>query len=278
MKKYIFIAVLFLIISFIVKSQLEYDVAFGAKSQMFNVHKFGENDSVGTSLVPISHGGIYRTPTSSVTLAAISSDADDTLAGTGAQQITLQYLDSGFNVQTDIIDMNGTTESTDTVADVLRLFRVIVSRSGTYATASAPSQQGTITIRVAGGGDTWGVLKQSQTGFGSGQSQIGAYTVPAGYTAFLLSSSAFVDGNKSAAILFFKRENADDITAPYTGTMRVQNEYKGVTGDYILQHRTYESYPEKTDIGFLASTSSGTAEVSVEFELLVVRNNWLDTL
>lgn len=270
--------VLLLLLSFQAVAQLDYDVAFGAKPQMYYVHKFGENDAVGTSLVPVSQGGVYRTPTSAVTLAAISTDADDTLAGAGAQQITVIYLDSNWVEQTDVIDMNGATESTDTITDVLRLYRVFVSRSGTYATQSAASQQGTITVRVSGAGETWAVLETVATGFGVGQSQIGAYTVPAGYTAFILSSFITVDGNKEANVYFFTRTNADDITTPFTGTLRVQNEYKGVSGSIVIPHKTYESYPEKTDIGFMALTSTGTVEVTTEFELLLVRTSWLNTL
>lgn len=265
-----------LLLSFSVTAQLDFDVAFGAKPHMRYVHKFGENDAVGTSLVPVAQGGVYRTPTTPVTLAAISTDADDTLLGSGAQQITLTYLDSNFEEQTDIIDMNGSTESTDTVTGVLRLYRAAVTRSGTYATQSLASQQGSITIRKSGGGQTWTVIETAQTGFGVGQSQIGAYTVPAGWTAFILSTDINVDGNKDADVYFFQRTNADDVTTPFTGTMRVQNEYKGVSGHLPFQHKAYESYPEKTDIGFLAVTSTGTVEVTAEFELMLVRNTWLN--
>lgn len=265
-----------LLLSFSVTAQLDFDVAFGAKPHMRYVHKFGENDAVGTTLVPIAQGSVYRTPTSPVTLAAISTDADDTIAGTGAQQITLTYLDSNFEEQIDVIDMNGATESTDTVTDVMRLYRVAVTRSGTYATQTTASQQGTITVRVAGGGETWTVIETAATGFGVGQSQKGAYTVPAGWTAFILSSDINVDGNKDANVYFFQRTNADDVTTPFTGTLRVQNEYKGVSGHLPFQHRTYESYPEKTDIGFLAVTGTGTVEITAEFELMLVRNTWLE--
>lgn len=236
------------------------------------VHKFGRNSAVSTTLVPICDGGFYRTPTGTVTLEAISDDTNDTAAGTGAQEITLQYLDSNFDLQVGTIEMNGTTASTETLAGVKRLVRIYVSRSGTYASQSAGSQKGTITVRVSGGGDTWATLPEIGTsGMGVGQSLIGSYTVPAGKTAYILSGMITVDSNKSANLYFFKRENADDTSAPYTGTLRLQNVYTGLSGFQEIDHKTYESYPEKTDIGWMGIASTA-ADVSVEFELLLVDN------
>jgi len=247
------------------------EVALGLHDGYSLVHKFGFNSAVGTSLEPITSAGVYQTPTSTVTLAAISSDADDTAAGAGAQQITVQYLDSTFTEQTDTIEMNGTTETTDTITGVLRVYRVWVSRSGTYATSSTPSQQGTITIRVENAGSTWATIPLADTGFGAGQSQIAWYTVPSGYTAYILSFFISVDTNQSADIFFFKRENADDTSSPYSGVMRAQNSYIGVNGVLTIDHKTNESYPAMTDIGFLGKAAAN-AEISCEFELLLKAN------
>lgn len=247
-------------------------VAQGLISGHSLVHKFGRNSAVGTTLVPICDGGYFRTPTAVVNLAVISDDANDTAAGSGAQEITLIYLDSSFVQQTGTIETNGTSESSGTVDGVLRLLRAYVSRSGTYASQSAGSQNGTITIRVESAGDTWATIPEiGTTGFAVGQSLIGCYTVPAGKTAYILSSMVTVDTNKTANLYFFKREDADDIVAPYSGCMRVQNIYTGLSGLSEIIYLTNESFPEKTDIGFMA-IASATSDVSVEFELLLIDN------
>ena len=80
-----------------------------------------------------------------------------------------------------------------------------------------------------------------------------------------------VDTNQAADIYFFKRENADDTTSPYSGVMRVQNTYVGIQSQLVVTHSTYEAYPEKTDMGFMAKASAN-ADVSCEFELLLVQN------
>lgn len=235
------------------------------------IHKFGAINGLTTDLTPVCQGGFYRTPTSPVTLAAISTDADDTAAGAGAQQLTLEYLDSNFTEQTATIEMNGLTETTDSISGVTRLYRAYISRSGTYATQASPSQQGTITIRVSGAGDTWAVIPQIGAGFGIGQSLIGSYTVPAGKTAYILRQTINVDANKPADVYFFKRENADDTGTPFTGVMRLQNQWIGVANAGLtFEHSSMEEYPALTDIGFLAKMQTGTGDVTVEFELFLV--------
>lgn len=251
------------------ESNLFLEIAKGNIAGSTFVHKFGSS-SVSTSLQPVCNGGFYRTPTSTVTLAVISSSANDTAAGSGAREVTLQYLDSSFNLQTGTIATNGTTESTETIAGVLRLVRAWVSDSGTYATQSAASQAGTITIRVESAGDTWATIPEVDTGFGAGQSLIGAYTIPAGKTGYILTSTLSTDSTKSVDFYFFKRENANDVTAGYPA-MRIQNVYIGVSGIFETTHSTYESYPEYTDLGFLAKAASAS-DVAVEFELLLVDN------
>jgi len=235
-------------------------------------HKFGRNAAVSSTIIPIASGAVYQTPTEAVTLAAISDDAADAAAGAGAQQLTLVYLDADFALQTATIEMNGTDETTETVEGVLRLIRVYVSRSGTYATQASTSQKGTITVRVASAGATWATLNEIGTsGLALGQSLIGAYTIPAGKTAYILGATITVDSAKTANLYFFKRENANDIVAPYSGVMRVQSILTGVSGIHEITHRTFEKFPEKTDIGFMA-TAATPADVSVEFELLLIDN------
>ena len=55
--------------------------------------------------------------------------------------------------------------------------------------------------------------------------------------------------------------------------MRVKNIYTGVTGITQQEHFTNEGYPALTDIGFLAAAPT-TADVSVEFEMLIVDDTY----
>ena len=234
------------------------------------VHKFGANASVSTTLVPVCQGGNYRTPTAAVTLTVVSDDANDTAGGTGARKVQLNYLDIDGVEHLSSIATNGASESSESVSGVWRLLRVKATESGTYATSSGASQKGTISIQVAGGGDVWAVIPEIVTGFGSSQSLIGAYTVPRGKTAYILSVILTVDSNKSASFYFFARAQANVTSAPYY-PMQIKNLYKGLSGATQLDHTTFEAYSEFTDIGFMAVAPT-TADCGAEFELLLVDN------
>jgi len=237
------------------------------------VHKFGRNASVGTTLVPICDGGFYRTPKTdaTVTLALISDDANDTAAGTGAREITLNYLTSAGVETTATIATNGTTESTGTVTGVWRLLRAWVSASGSYATQSVGSQNGTITIRVSGAGATWATIPEvGTTGFAVAQSLIGAYTIPAGKTGYILSNTYTVESNKTGTCYLFARSGADELVSPYSA-LRLKNIYSGLANATHIPHKSYEKYTEMTDM-IVMGTVSTTGIVSAEFELLLIDN------
>ncbi|MEE9356242.1 MAG: hypothetical protein V3U75_11685 [Methylococcaceae bacterium] len=234
------------------------------------VHKFGKA-TVGTTLVPITNSLVYQMPTAAVALEFVSSDANDTAAGTGAQEITIQGLNSDWEIFTQVIATNGATP-VPLPTDMTRLFRWFVSGSGTYATATANSHAGTLTIRVASAGATWstiGILPRP-----IGQSQIACYTIPEGFRAFVYTHEIRVDSTKSADILMFVRNSADTIAAPFPA-MRLAANFIGVSG--IAQSDTNaprNGFASPADIIFMGKISSGTAEVVIDFEVLLIEDGY----
>ena len=193
-----------------------FEIADGGNTEFEIIHKFGRNINVGTTAVPIATSGFYQVPTAAVTLEAISSDANDTAAGTGARIITVLGLDGNFAEIEEDISMNGVSASSATTNSFIRVFRAFVKESGTYASQTAGSHQGDITIRASGGGATYATI--DTVGFPRGQTQIAAYTVPAGKEAFVKNIFIHVDSNKSMNVLFFQRAKADDVSSPYPGS------------------------------------------------------------
>ena len=59
------------------------------------VHKFGKNEDVGATFEPLTIGGVYQTlqPAAATTLRVKAGNANDTAAGTGAREVTVQGLD-----------------------------------------------------------------------------------------------------------------------------------------------------------------------------------------
>lgn len=250
-------------------NQFLIEVAKGNVPKHSLVNKFGAGN-LTTTLLPIDQDNTYKTPTTPVSLEFVSSSANDTSAGTGARQITIVGLDANWAEQTVTLTTNGTTAVALT-GTWLRLYRWYVSQSGTYATESAGSHAGTLTIRVAGAGATWSTIPI--TPFPVGQSQIGIYTIPIGYTAQLLAKNIFVDSTKTADIYFFQRPLANDVTTPFTGTMRLFEREIGVTGGFeLITPAPKGPFVGPCDVGFMGKVSAGTGECSVEFQLLLIQD------
>jgi len=231
------------------------------------LNKFGRAE-IGTSLTPISRELVYQTPTTATVLEFVSDDANDTSAGTGAREISIIGLNSSWEEVMQTVTTNGTT-AVALSTPLIRMYRWYVTKSGTYATSSTGSHAGTLTIQESGGGTVWSSI--GVTPFPTGQSQIGITTIPIGKRGVLLSTHVFVDTSKSVDLYLFQRPNADVVTAPYTGAMRVVREFQGVTGPITYVPRGGAgAFVGPCDIGFMGQVTVGTAAVSCDFELLLL--------
>lgn len=235
------------------------------------VNKFGFDAAVTSTLQTIADAQVYQTPTAAASLEIVSSDANDTSAGTGARTVEIQGLDANFAEQTETVTMNGTTAVAIT-GTWIRLLRATVIESGTYASQSAGSHAGTITVRVSGAGATWATIGLTTGSFPMGQTEIGAYTIPAGKTGYLLSKHVSIESTKTPNVLWFRRENADDVSAPYDA-MRLFQRHVGAADEISYSpHAPILVLPEKTDVGAMGYVSTGTAAISIDFQILLVDN------
>lgn len=250
------------------------DVARSNATGLDSIKKFGRNPSVGTSYEPVAFGGIYRTPQSgSATTLRVKAggNANDTAAGTGAREVTIIGLDENFEEVTEAIATAGASASAATTTTFTRVYRAYVSSSGTYATSAAGSHAGNIVIEDSAGTQDW--LTIDSTNFPKGQSEIGAYTVPAGVSGYVKLRNLSIDSGKTVDMVFFQRGNCDETAAPYTA-MRAQSVVSGVSGGSIEVFGDtdvpFGPYVGPTDIGFMARVSTGSASVSCEFEIFIV--------
>lgn len=238
------------------------------------VHKFGAG-TVTTTLAPISQLNKYETPTTAQALEIVSDNAADAQNGVGAREITVVGLNASWAEVTQVISTHA-TDGTIAVAvptSLVRVYRWFVSSSGAYATATTGSHSGNLTIRGAGGGTTWDTI--AATPFPTGQSQIGSYTIPTGYKGYILGKTVFTDTSKTADVYMFRRDNADDVTTPYSGIMRLIEREVGVAGGtdhHFIAPKNALVGP--CDMGFMAKVISGSADMSVEFELLLVQDGY----
>ena len=117
----------------------------------------------------------FLTAASTIRIAA-GGNAADTAAGTGARAVYVWGLDADYNEINATIETNGTSASTATTEEFLRVFgarATIVGSGGVNA--------GNITIEAITGGST-----QSYIEAGKGVSKYGTYTIPAGKTGYII--------------------------------------------------------------------------------------------
>jgi hypothetical protein len=258
--------------SYLGNSNFYAEVAKGNVAGHSIIHKFGQYDSVGTTFTPVARLGIYNTlqPASATTLRIKSGgNANDTAAGSGAREITLEGIDENGAVATETLATAGASASSATTTTFTRLYRAYVSKSGTYATSSAGSHSATICIENGAGGTDWADI--DATGFPKSQTEIGAYTIPNGYTGYLISAFGFSDSSKTTELIFFKRTGILQSAAPYDA-MRVVFEERLEGGEFTVDPAAPILLGTACDVGFLAKVNTGTAAVEVDFEILLVQN------
>jgi hypothetical protein len=237
------------------------------------VHKFGHGQ-VGTSLVPITVSNAYQTPTAAVSLEIVSNNLADALDDTGAHEYTVVGIDANYDEVTQVIAAHATAGTTAVAVPtaMLRVYRWYVSKSGVYADDSTGSHVGTLTLRVASAGATWSTIEA--TPLPAGQSEIGWYTVPDGYRAYIVHQEITVDSTKSVDVIFFKRTGIDDIVSPFT-PMRTVQHLVGLSGAYELDFEVpLDSFPARTDIGYMGVVASGTADIAVHFIIMLVATGY----
>ena len=251
------------------------DVSRGLVSGMSVVKKFGRNPSIGTSFSPVCQGGIYRTPqVSAATTLRIKAggNTNDTAEGLGAREITLEGLDENFDLVSESIATNGSSASTATTATFTRLFRAYVSSVGTYASATAGSHYADIVIENSAGTEDWATISDD-IGFPIAQSEIGSYSVPRNYTAYVFLDDFIIDTSKTSDLIFFHRGGINETAAPYT-SMRAKAVFAGIGQEVVtLQGKTipFGPFTGPCDIGFMAKVNTSTASVTCEFEIFLVQ-------
>lgn len=153
------------------------------------VQIFGYSTAVGsTALGPLWEGltlsgGNYTYPSSAGQVVLVSSSASDT----SALSVQIQGLDANYNLLSETIALNGTSN----VTSVNSYFRI----NGLFVTNG--TNVGTITAKIA-------TVLYAQINAGVGQSQMSIYTVPSGYSFFItyLQANASIGFTSSAYMTY----------------------------------------------------------------------------
>ena len=197
-------------------------------------------------------GGIY--PHASWTSAGVLYVASSSAADTG-QTIFIEGLDSSYVYQTDTITTNGTATVT-TTKQFIRIYTATITTATTNA--------GDIRFRITSASGT----VVAHIGPNLGMTKLSQYTVPAGYTAYVqygdVATFKSGAGNQSGLVKMMVRPFGGSFVAAFIA--QVSNGY------YRNDFTVPLPVTEKSDIDVRILTDSSGAEVSSNYQMIIIPN------
>ena len=214
------------------------------------IFKFGHNPVIQDVEETIwDGGGIYTYPSSAVAMT-VTSGAGATDNGV---QVNVGGLDADYNEVNETVTLAGSGTAT-TTQTFLRVNRCFIAGS------TAPTDD----VTVANGGTTYAQITN-----GENQTLMTVWTVPAGYTAYLLAldATAFTEQNNKVATLRY-------LTREENGVFRVKNKFDLFQAAFHQNYTTPEPISEKTDIEFRAVATSSNADlrVAASMDIIYIEN------
>jgi hypothetical protein len=226
-----------------------FSIAQGQVTGYSLVHVTGYNPDIdlATDETVWSAGGLY--PWSLWNSARIVTVVSTSASDTGS--VVVSGLDANYNLVVEDINFSGTTSGTGSV-QFNRVSSAVYKDSGS-------NNVGTITLTASS--TTVGVIEPSV-----GQTLNGIYTVPAGYTAYMLAGDFSVHKAKDAQIRFFIRPFGESFRVVHIGEA-YQNTYRY---DFVVPVKL----TEKTDLDIQATlVESNNTPVATNFSMILVDNN-----
>ena len=237
-------------------------IAEGLDPKRSLVHKFGANGDVGGTAEDIwTPGGVYPWPEAAETVRIkAGGDATDTAAGDGARSVTIEGLDENWAEVSETVVTAGAGASDPTTATFIRVFRAFVATVGVYGAANTAAIQ----IENTTSTDVIGYI-----GAGLGQTEMSQYTIPAGKKGYLLGIEATVDSAQSADLRMWQRQDADDVTVPFTPKRLVTRFLALETAADRVVKASIE-FLAKTDIWIDGTSGGASSLVAASYDLVLV--------
>ena len=247
----------------------ELQVARGQIAYHKSLFKFGNNTAVGDSLETVwAEGGLYSYLAAATVLKVSSSSTDDTSAGTGARTVQLYGLDADYNEINELVTLNGQT-AVNTTQSFLRINRMIVRSAGSGGANAGVIYAGTGTVTT---GVPANVYASVNGVTGANQSLMALWTVPAGYTAYMLQYD-ISNGTTSNTPAVCKLVLA---VRPYGEVFQSKDVKSLTTGMHVEETFALPvKIEEKSDIEVRALSSSGSVsfDISAAFEIIYIKND-----
>ena len=243
-------------------SDFMFEVAAGKHPGLSSVNKFGRNGDIDTGTIPEdvwTQGGTWVAPTQARTHDLVSTSANDAAAGTGMRTVEIQGLDANWDLQSETVTLNGTT-NVATANTYTRIFRMYGATWGTGL-----ENAGVITATAQTDATVTAAINT-----GDNQTLMAIYTVPRNHTAYIAQVGASI--NKSGGVggladmVLYKASVDDDARL-------VQHVFDAaIDGNSISQivYRPYKKITEKNDIILtVEDVSVNNTDISGWFDLIL---------
>lgn len=206
---------------------------------------FGYNPLVGTTYIPCwENNTAYTQPTTGLNMTVTSNVADNGVV------IRIIGLDVNYNIIAENVTLNSATPPVTTQ----QFFRIndVVTISGNALN----------TVTISSGGITYAKIRG-----GDGKNQASIFTVPAGYSFYLMRIDAFcATAAQNNRQVYFRNfvclPNGTKLRVAETSFLEIMH----------IQRQIPFKYEEKTDIEFQLRGSAGEQFISVFGEGVLVKN------
>ena len=233
-----------------------YDIAEGNVADHTAIRRFGHNDTVGTAWETVYHTSdlrTYLTAAERLQIASTDTDDDGSPAGDGARTVTITGLDGDYAALSETVTMNGQSNVL-TDASFLRVATISVTTAG-----ATGYNEGTITVSNNADNTVLDQIDPMEN-----ESHCACYTVPAGYTAYIVQAMATEASSKGSQFGFWIRT--------FGGLWAMKRTIVMLDSNIVLPVPMPMKLPEKTDIEIRAYAILAGANVTAGFEGWVEAN------
>jgi len=227
--------------------------------------KFGFNADVDDLLETVwAQGGLYSYLSSASVLKVSSSSTADTSAGTGARTVELSGLDTNYDEISETVTLNGQT-AVNTTNEFLRINRMVIRSAGSGEQNAGVIYAGTGTV-------TTGVPanKYATIAIGDNQTLMALWTVPRGYTAYLLQTDitvATTQNNKYCTVHLVARPEGE--------VFQIKDKFVKAESSVHQGYTIPLKFEEKTDIEVRAIGDSAGADIAISagLDFIYIQND-----
>lgn len=229
------------------------DLASGRIKNASHIHKFGANFDIDTNSDPESvwtAGGLYPWDAFNTAgvLVVTSDDTDDDVGQSGATEIKVLGLDENYNATEETFTMDGTSNVTGSVT-FKRVFRAFVTAGDTNVGNITVSRGGTVVAQIDAD---------------YGQTLMLVYTIPKGYTGFMLCLDASLNKAEDGNVRVHQR--------PFNGVFRIAHMAELFQNIYRYDFPIPLKFEEKTDIDFrIDDVESNNTRCTANFDMILVK-------